>query len=75
MVSLAPVQCIRFAGSDAPAAFLEIKSIGLPRTLNAAAAALTVLVTNHLQVAPDRVFIVFNNVSPTHWGHNGDTFA
>ena len=75
MVSVHPVRTLRFAGSDAPAAFLDLKSIGLPGNLDAVAAALTELVSQHCRVAGSRVFITFADVSPAHWAHNGGTFA
>jgi len=74
MVSVNPHR-VRFAGSEEPAAFLELKSIGLPAKLTAVAASLTKLVSEHLAVPAGRVFIVFGNIPPTHWAHQGDTFA
>ena len=75
MVSVQPRTTLRFAGSEEPAAFLDLKSIGLPGKLDALAAALTELVGEHCRVAGNRIFITFANVSPAHWAHDGSTFA
>ncbi|MEI6561960.1 MAG: phenylpyruvate tautomerase MIF-related protein [Verrucomicrobiota bacterium] len=75
MVSVHPVQTLYFGGSDAPAAFLDIKSIGLPDQLNTLAAALTELVAQHCRIGGNRVFMNFTDISPAHWAHNGGTFA
>ena len=75
MVSVRCVGTLRFAGSEAPAAFLDLKSIGLPGKLDAVAAALTGVVSQHTPVDGSRVFITFANVSAAHWAHDGGTFA
>ena len=75
MVRLEPSSPIRFAGSEAPAAFLSLKSIGLPRSLNAVSGALTQLMGEHFGVPAERVFIQLESVLPTHWAHAGETFA
>jgi len=75
MVSVKACSTLCFGGLDAPAAFLEIQSIGLPGKLHGVAAALTGLVGQHCRIAGDRVFITFADVSPAHWAHNGSTFA
>lgn len=74
MVALTPHR-IRFAGSEQPAAFLELKSIGLPAKLNTVAGSLTTLAAEHLGIPAARVFIVFGNIPPAHWAHQGETFA
>ena len=75
MVSVHPVRTLCFGGSDAPAAFLDLRSIGLPDKLNTLASALTELVAQHGHIAGNRVFINFTDISPAHWAHNGGTFA
>jgi len=75
MVSVQTVRTLRFAGSDAPAAFLDLKSIGLPHGLDGVAAALTAVVNQHCHIAGDRVYIAAADVSAAHWAHDGGTFA
>ena len=75
MISVQAKSTLRFAGSDEPAAFLDIRSIGLPGNLNDVSKALTDTVTRHANVAARRVFIAFADVSASHWAHGGATFA
>ena len=75
MVSVQCVRTLRFAGSDAPAAFLDLSSIGLPKSLNNLAATLTTLVGEHCRIPANRIFIVFSDHSAARWAHNGGTFA
>ena len=75
-VKLAVGQPLLFAGSDAPAAFVEVKSIGFPTTgVKALTSSLCALVTKHLGVPGNRIYIVFQDVKPAMWGHNGETFG
>lgn len=64
-----------FAGTDAPLAYLELKSIGLPgdRT-SELSAALTEAAQAQLGVAADRVYIEFADAARHMWGWNGGTF-
>lgn len=65
-----------FAGSDAPLAYLELKSIGLPSNqTQALSAALTEAIQTHLGIPADRVYIEFSNAERHLWGWNGSTFA
>lgn len=75
MVSLQKAGTLRFAGSDEPAAFLDLKSIGLPRSLNGVAQALTDLAARHGDVAARRVYLACADVAAAHWAHGGATFA
>ena len=75
MVSVQTVRTLRFAASPEPAAFLDLKSIGLPRSLEAIASSLTALAEKHAGIAPDRVFINFSDIAASHWAHAGATFA
>ena len=64
-----------FAGSDAPLAYLELKSIGLPADATATlSAALCKLVHEELGIAQDRVYIEFSNAERHMWGWDGRTF-
>ena len=75
MVSWQPARVLRFAGSEEPAAFLDLKSIGLPHRLSGVSQALTQAVERHTGIPANRVFMTFNDVPPSRWAHGGDTFA
>lgn len=63
-----------FGGSDAPAAFAEVRLFGRASDADydRVTAALTDALTDQLHVAPDRVYIPYQEVS--HWGWNGGNF-
>ncbi len=64
-----------FAGSDAAAAYLELKSLGLPQeTTPALSAALCNTVTHHLAIPGDRIYIEFSSPPRHLWGWNSSTF-
>ena len=66
---------MRFAGSDAPLAYLELKSIGLPEARTAElSAALCGLLETVLGVPADRVYIEFADAPRKMWGWDGGTF-
>ena len=77
MTSLIPRPRMTFAGSSAPACFVEIKNVGeiapsLSRTLSAD-------VTSRLHAAlgapADRIYLEMAHVEGHLWGWNGDTFG
>jgi len=75
MVALEPPLPMLFAGSDAPLAYLELKSIGLPESKTAALSkALCDLMTEQTDIPQERVYIEFANAKGALWGWNGDTF-
>lgn len=64
-----------FAGSDAPLAYLELKSIGLPvESTTSLSSVLTALLQERLGIPGDRVYIEFANAERHMWGWNGGTF-
>ena len=74
MVALAPPVPMLFAGSDAPAAYLELKSIGLPESRTAdLSKALCELMTD-LNIEQNRVYIEFADAPRAMWGWDGRTF-
>jgi len=76
MVKLEVGQPMLLAGTNAPTAFLELKSIGFPAGgQSALASALCGLVTRHFAIPGDRVYIVFQDVQAAMWGHDGQTFG
>lgn len=64
-----------FAGTPAPAAYLELKSLGLAETKTAAySLALCALLTAALDIPAKRIYIEFT-APPAHlFGWNGGTF-
>ena len=64
-----------FAGSDAPLAYLELKSIGLPDNRTGELSnALCELMQQQLGVTADRVYIEFANAARNMWGWDSGTF-
>ncbi len=75
MVVLEQGMPLLFGGSDAPAAYLELKSIGLPEArTEALSASLAGLMERTLKIPKDRVYIEFANAKGSMWGWNGSTF-
>ncbi len=75
MVALEDDTPMRFAGEDAPLAYLELKSIGLPRERTPElSATLCALVEEALGIPRERVYIEFADAPRALWGWNGATF-
>ncbi len=75
MVVLEAGRPMVFAGSDAPLAYLELKSIGLPGTATPTlSSALAGLMEAELGISQDRVYIEFADAPRHMWGWNGATF-
>jgi phenylpyruvate tautomerase len=75
MVAVQPDTPMSFAGTDDPAAFIELKGIGLPAAKSQRLSqVLSGLVNQHLGIPIDRIFLNFADVPPNLWGWNGDTF-
>lgn len=75
MVALAPAVPMLFAGDDTPAAYLTLKSIGLPEARCAElSASLCELVEAQLQIPPARTYIEFIDAPRGRWGWNSATF-
>ena len=67
--------CLVQEGSDAPLAYLELKSIGLPADRTAElSAALCGLISTELSVASDRIYIEFADAQRHLWGWDSATF-
>ena len=76
MVTLDTGASLLFAGTDEPAAFAELASLGLPAdATKRLSAALCDLVQEGLGVAPGRVYIHFQDVERPMWGTNRTTFG
>ena len=76
MVQLQKESPMLFAGSNAPLAYLELKSIGLPNnsTTTDLSNALCALMEQELGIPGDRIYIEFANAPRDMWGWNGGTF-
>lgn len=76
MVKIAAGQPLLFAGTDEPAAFLELKSIGFPHTgVEGIATSLCSLASQHLGIRGERIFVVFQDVKAAMWGQDGEMFG
>jgi phenylpyruvate tautomerase PptA (4-oxalocrotonate tautomerase family) len=75
MVSIDSGKNMTFGGSPLPAAFIRLKSIGLPTEKCAEfAQRVCQFVHAEIQVSPDRVFIDFCALERNMFGWNGKTF-
>lgn len=75
MVALNHNPQMLFAGDDSPLAYLELKSIGLPADRTADfSKALCELITQHLQIPSDRIYIEFSDAQRHMWGWDAGTF-
>lgn len=75
MVALQSSAPMLFGGGDAPTAYVELKSIGLPGSETPhLARALCEVVHQELAIPPERVYIEFTDVARHMWGWNGGTF-
>ena len=75
MVSLEAGRPMLFGGSSQPAAFVELRSIGLPaHGAGELSAMICGLIESGLGVAKSRIYINFTDVPPELWGWNGQTF-
>jgi len=76
MVSLSCGENLWFAGSAEPAAFAELRSIGLPELeIPRLAESLCGLLADKLKVSPERIYLNFPATPGDRWGWNGGTFA
>jgi len=75
MIALQAGVAMRFGGSDAPLAYLELKSLSLPKARTAElSAALCEWVGQALDIPAARVYIEFSDPERSMWGWNGGTF-
>jgi phenylpyruvate tautomerase PptA (4-oxalocrotonate tautomerase family) len=75
MVSLEPASSMMFGGSTEPAAYLELKAIGLPKAKTGVLSRLLCeLIAAESGISRDRIYINFADVPPSLWGWNGETF-
>ncbi len=75
MVNIRSGQSMLFGGSDAPCAYLELKSLGLPQEQNATLSqTLCDLIGGQLPIPAERIYIEFSSPERHMWGWNGATF-
>ncbi len=75
MTSIESEIAMRFAASDDPCAYLELKSIGLPGDKTSALSqSLCQLITEELAIPGERIYIEFVDAPRHMWGWNGATF-
>ena len=75
MVNVEDRQALVFAGSEQPAAYLELKSLGLPEAKTAEiSASLCTFIHQQLGIEPARIYIEFSNAERHMWGWKGGTF-
>jgi phenylpyruvate tautomerase PptA (4-oxalocrotonate tautomerase family) len=75
MVTLEAGRPMLLAGNAEPAAFLELRAIGLPANKTGELSrVLCDLVESELGVPRERVFINFADIPANLWGWNGETF-
>ena len=75
MIAIKPGTTLNFAGSDEPAAFVRLKSIGLPKELSSNfSEKICGFVQQELKVPPNRVFIDFKDLERDMFGWNAKTF-
>jgi len=75
MISIQPATPLIFGGSDEPAAFVRLKSIGLPQDrCPELSEKICRLIEQELGVPKDRIFIDFKDLARNMFGWNGKTF-
>ncbi|MEA3277802.1 MAG: phenylpyruvate tautomerase MIF-related protein [Pseudomonadota bacterium] len=75
MVVLETNQDMLFAADDAPLAYLELKSLGLPEAdTSGLSAALCSFMEHQFGVPPARIYIEFSSPPRHMFGWNGGTF-
>jgi len=75
MVNLDSGNTMLFAGSDAPLAYLQLKSLGLPEARTSDfSQTLCELMQTELGIEPGRVYIEFAGPERHMWGWNRGTF-
>jgi len=75
MVHLDAGNAMFFAGSDAPLAYLQMKSLGLPENeTRTFSQILCELIQAELGIDSERIYIEFSSPERHMWGWNGGTF-
>mgnify|MGYP003573620666 FL=1 len=77
MVALAEQQPLLFGGDAAPAAFVEVRSVGTisPDQARGLSAALSEVLAARLGLAPERIYYNYAGVPGAMWGFGERTFG
>jgi phenylpyruvate tautomerase len=76
MVAWAPATKMTFASDPNSAAFLELRSIGIPEVgRQTLPGALAKCMSEHAGIAPERVFLVMMDVPGKYWAQGDQTFG
>ena len=76
MVAWTPAPKMTFDSDPNGAAFLEVRSIGIPETSRQKLpGALAKCMSDHLGIAADRVFLVMMDVPGKYWAEGEQTFG
>ena len=77
MTSLSAGVSMTFAGTPAPACFVELMNIGTfaPATTSALSSFLCARLAEGLGVPSARIYVSFVNAVGHLWGHDGETFG
>ncbi len=75
MVKIMHEQSLIFAGTDAPAAHVKLKSLGLPETDTADfSSKLCLFINEELNISSARIYIEFSSPPRHMWGWDERTF-
>lgn len=74
MVSVDVNPNMRMSASDAPLAFLDYRALGLPANRGDFSDVLCSLITEHLDIQGDRIYISMTDSERQNWGWNHSTF-
>ena len=74
MISLQDEHEIRFGGSADAAAYVQIKSIGLPEDCGEFMKSVTEFVAESLNIPQDRIYIECENLDRSRFAWNGQRF-
>ena len=75
MVNIEDKQTLVFAGNNLPAAYLELKSLGLPEAETTdLSSSLCAFINETLDIDTGRIYIEFSNAERHMWGWKGGTF-
>ena len=75
MIDLEVNESLWFAGNQEPAAYLQLKSIGLPiNQTKILSQTLSDILAQQLDIPAGRIYIEFSDIKGELWGWNGGTF-
>ena len=63
-----------FAGTDEPLAYVQLKSLGLPKHTSELSAIICDVLRDFFLVPPERTYIEFSSPDRDKWGWNRSTF-